>query len=158
MEEIGINSIEVELEIQRKAVEVGVRSPIPLIDITDSKTGKRFIVMERIFGKDIDQARGDINFRLPSNFNSEVFNEKIFQMVKILNKNGIHHCDLFPRNIMFDQNYEPIIIDYGLSKIAKTGEDPYVFINKFGEKIPRYKDLERLDDIKSEIDKLLKRR
>jgi len=154
MEDIATNSIEVELEIQMKATEAGVRSPVPYFDIQDKVNNRRIIVMERIFGNTFQEII-DGKEELPENFNFKAFSEKLKKMVDLLHEHNIHHCDLFPRNIMTDKDGSPVIIDYGISRIVKSNENPYIVINKFGEKIERHRDVSTLDYSLIEIEKFV---
>ena len=63
-----------------------------------------------------------------------IFN-KILKGVKFLHDNGICHLDLHLKNILFDKNFDPKIIDFGLSLEKKYGDkagyfDRRLFIGK----------------------------
>ena len=119
-----VNDIEDELKFQDEAVQLGVRSPKPILSLTTA-TGKEFMVMETIKGhspKDIMEH----NIQLPSVYNRDQFWERLQNMLKTLHDKDIHHRDIHAGNIMMDfESGEPVILDYGCAVHAFGDEDPY---------------------------------
>ena len=48
---------------------------------------------------------------------AKVIFKKILKAFEFLHKNNVCHLDIKPENILFDKEYNPIIIDFGLSEI-----------------------------------------
>jgi len=108
-----LNSVIREAKIQDKAHALGVKTP-DVIFAAATKNGKQFLAMEIIKSKTVEEAISNPEF-FPKNFNKEKFIIKLFDMVAILNKNKIYHRDLKPKNLLFDEDGGPVIIDFGVS-------------------------------------------
>jgi 5'-AMP-activated protein kinase catalytic alpha subunit len=53
---------------------------------------------------------------------SITFMHQIFSGIEYIHKNGIVHRDLKPENLLFDQNKQIKIVDFGLSNQYKPGD------------------------------------
>ena len=60
---------------------------------------------------------------------AKVIFKKILKGVKYCHDNGIYHLDLHFKNIIFDKDYEPKIIDFGLSLESKNLDKSGYFMN-----------------------------
>ena len=68
----------------------------------------------------IENVGKDIGF--PEKYARVIF-KKILEGIKFCHERKICHLDLKPENIALDENFEPIILDFGLSDIFKDEKD-----------------------------------
>ena len=69
-------------------------------------------------------------FNIYKNFAKIIF-KKIVQGIKNCHKANICHLDIKIENILLDENYEPIIVDFGYSKKIKNEKDEKIPIKGF---------------------------
>jgi len=125
--EFSFNDIESEMEIQIEATKYGVRVPLPILTLKTAN-GKKFLVMERIFGtsiQDIEEGKADF----PIDFNIEEFFKEVKVMMAKMHENNLYHRDLHSGNIMLevkDGKIKPVIIDFGHSSYSYGEDDPYM--------------------------------
>ncbi len=89
-----------------------------IVRIHDSgvtKDGSCFYVMDYISGKPLDRLMGD--GQLPIRESLRLF-AKICDAVAAAHLKGVIHRDLKPSNIRIDKHGEPIVVDFGLAKLA----------------------------------------
>ena len=64
---------------------------------------------------------------------AKILFKKIVEGIKFCHKKNICHLDIKPANIIFDNEFEPIIIDFGLSKKIKDDKNEILqYIGKTG--------------------------
>ena len=64
---------------------------------------------------------------------AKILFKKIVEGIKFCHKKNICHLDIKPANIIFDNEFEPIIIDFGLSKKIKDDKNEiFQYIGKTG--------------------------
>ncbi len=96
-----------------------------IVRIHDSgvtKDGSCFYVMDYISGKPLDKLMAE--GQLPIRESLRLF-AKICDAVNAAHLKGVIHRDLKPANIRIDKHGEPIVVDFGLAKLAipDLGED-----------------------------------
>ena len=69
-------------------------------------------------------------FKIYKNFAKIIF-KKIVQGIKNCHESNICHLDIKIENILLDENYEPIIVDFGYSKKIKNEKDEKIPIKGF---------------------------
>ena len=127
IEEVGGNSIKIELNIQNNVSELGIRVPKPFLTVSDPKTNRHFIMMETILGSTLEEALNNPSL-FPSNFDPIRYKQQFNEAVRIMHENGIYHRDLFTKNLMIDQNGDFVLIDFGMSiDTKKTPTRPVHF-------------------------------
>ena len=74
------------------------------------------------------------NYRF-SEKQAKIIFKKIVEGIKFCHNKNICHLDIKPENIIFDNKFEPIIIDFGLSKKIKDNKNEIVqYLGKTGTK------------------------
>ena len=74
------------------------------------------------------------NYRF-SEKQAKIIFKKIVEGIKFCHNKNICHLDIKPANIIFDNKFEPIIIDFGLSKKIKDNKNEIVqYLGKTGTK------------------------
>lgn len=123
--ELKCNDLDMEVEFQNSVYELGVKTPLTFVHIKDTETKEQFILMERIHGPTIDDiVNGDT--RIPENFNHKIFFEKLKGYLDVMHENNIHHRDLHEKNVMINEDGDPVIIDFGTACRAFSGDEfPY---------------------------------
>lgn len=123
--ELKCNDLDTEVEFQNRIRELGIKTPLTLAYMVDTDSKEEFILMERIYGCSI----GDIVYgeaQVPDNYDHKTFFIKLKESVKKMHENNIHHRDLHEGNVMIDDKGEPVIIDFGTSCNAFSGDEfPY---------------------------------
>ncbi len=113
------NDIDTEHKYQISAHKAGVRTPLPLISI-ESADGKKYLIMERIFGYSVGETIEDISL-LPDIFDIDIFAKALESNVSKMHDAQIHHRSLHMQNIMIESSTGlPVILDFGT---ATTGSD-----------------------------------
>jgi serine/threonine protein kinase len=154
------NNIGQEFDIQKRAIEGGVRSPKLILSLETED--RKFLIMERINGgslKDIKEGK----IEKPKNFDHKEFFDKLAEQVEKLHNASVHHRDLHEGNIMFEikkdtEIIEPVIIDYGLSSVVYgDDENPYSVDNfpRPGETTRFPKDIDEIRRVRREAQEYL---
>jgi len=145
-----LNNVIKEAKIQDKVHVLGVKTP-DVIFAAITKNGKQFLAMEIIKSKNLEEAINHPEY-FPKNFNKESFIEKLSEMVGILNKNKIYHRDLKPKNILFDEDGGPVIIDFGVSvrgSFLFRGNPFKEFDSETNETVSFMTDIERVEELRN---------
>ncbi|MFC1566914.1 protein kinase, partial [bacterium] len=87
----------------------------------DEKAGIAYILMPkyRTFQEVLDESKGKIDFQ------KIVF--ELFKGLRVMHDKDIFHRDLKPENIMFDDNGDPIYIDFGYSTNLESTFQEYLY-------------------------------
>ncbi len=124
------NDLLAEAKIQNDAHDFGVRTPL-VYSIVESNEGKRYFLMERIFGASLEDFAKDQKKKLPENITPESFTKDFRKQVDEMHKAGIVHRDLRSANVMINTKGEVVIIDFGVAAkgyspdSARSSELPY---------------------------------
>jgi tetratricopeptide (TPR) repeat protein len=103
---------------EREVQVLGQLSHPNIVRIHDSGAtpdGSFFYVMDYISGRPLDEHLAD---RRPTIDDTLTLFAKICDAVNAAHLKGVIHRDLKPSNIRMDANGEPIVVDFGLAKIA----------------------------------------
>ena len=113
----------------------GEKNPIQFIPYLYDKNND---VNERLYytidyfskGNLLDYVQNSDKF---SERHAKILFKKIVEGIKFCHKKNICHLDIKPANIIFDNEFEPIIIDFGLSKKIKDDKNEILqYIGKTG--------------------------
>lgn len=85
-------------------------------DSGQTSDGSFYYVMDYIAGKSLDEVLKD-STKLPIDDTLELF-IKICDAVNAAHLKGVIHRDLKPANVRINTNGEPVVVDFGLAKIA----------------------------------------
>jgi len=124
---------------------LGIRTPI----LYDIDLGNKSIVMEHLEDTLLKDVLNDLN-KTFTDFKSSkklsIIFKNIGEAIAILHNGNIVHGDLTSSNIFLDENFNPILIDFGLGKFSDILEDKITDIMVFK------KSLKSIDDF---VDKIL---
>lgn len=85
---------------------------------------REMLLMEKINGFNFEEIfdKNKPEAVLPQDFDFQLFKERITRFLdKMHNHYGVFHCDLMPRNIMFDRDTQkPAIIDFDVSRFKSN--------------------------------------
>jgi serine/threonine-protein kinase len=98
-----------------------------LLDGGTTDDGLPYLVMEYIEGQPIDVYCQDNNL---STNNRLILMQKVCRAVQYAHQKLIIHCDLKPANILIDSEGNPKLIDFGISRLAKSTEQPLNIADK----------------------------
>lgn len=92
-------------------------SIVPVYDVGD-ENGQPYFVMRFMTGGSLSDLikKGQFSIQDTANIIS-----KVAQGLAYAHRKGIIHRDLKPDNILFDENAEPFISDFGIAKLAESG-------------------------------------
>lgn len=94
-------------------------SIVPVYDVGD-EDGQPYFVMRYMTGGSLTDLIKKGQFTLAETANIV---SKVAQGLAYAHKKGIIHRDLKPDNILFDENGEPFISDFGIAKLAEAGSN-----------------------------------
>lgn len=137
-----VNNLETEMNLQRQAVSLGVRSPVPILCLATDE--EAFMVMETIRGHSLKDIM-EQHLPLPEQFNPSQFWAKAKSMIDVLHAGQIYHRDVHPGNLMLEYSTAtPVIIDYGRACRAFGDEDPYIQVDVLDRQLNFVDDYEGL--------------
>ncbi len=90
---------------------------VPVYDVGD-EDGQPYFVMRFMTGGSLSDLIKNGQFTLAETAN---IISKIAQGLAYAHRKGVIHRDLKPDNILFDENAEPFISDFGIAKLAESG-------------------------------------
>ncbi len=122
MPQIICNSIDREHELQNKARQGGVRTPLTLISLETEKG--HFFIMEKIIGSTVEEVLA-VPSKLPEQFSVETFMSDLTEQVQKMHATEIHHRDLHSRNVMINEEGLPVIIDFGTASEGSGSDFTY---------------------------------
>jgi tRNA A-37 threonylcarbamoyl transferase component Bud32 len=139
------------------ARKAGVRTPLALISVeTDQGT---FFIMEKVEGHNVEEVIATPSL-LPPSFDYELFFKDLEQQVKKMHDAGIFHRDLHIRNVMINEEGQPVIIDFGTATEGTGSDFTYEELaNLYNENTGRYElvsghfkdDLQMVKNLKSAL-------
>lgn len=137
--ELKCNDLDTEVDFQNRVRALGIKTPLTMAYMIDSESKDEFILMERIYGcsiKDIVYGQDQV----PDNYEHKKFFAQLKENIKKMHENNIHHRDLHEGNVMIDDKGDPVIIDFGTSCTAFSGDEfPYKEeVRMFNEDTKRY--------------------
>ena len=62
----------------------------------------------------------------------------ITEALTYIQDQGVIHCDIKSSNIMFKQNREPVLVDFGIAKVLEESLEPYLTQTRMGIGTPEY--------------------
>lgn len=124
--EIKINSIFEEAEFQAKAHDAGVRTPRYVMAIKDTDSRQEYILMERIKGVSLGDARDPYcELVMPDAYEHKVFFNNLKVMLDKMHDARIHHRDLHAGNVMVTEEGDPVIIDFGAACMSHYSDNDH---------------------------------
>lgn len=137
--QLKCNDLDTEVDFQNRVRELGIKTPLTMAYMIDPELKEEFILMERIYGcsiKDIIYGQDQV----PDKYDHKKFFGQLKENIKKMHENNIHHRDLHEGNVMIDTNGDPVIIDFGTSCTAFSGDEfPYKEeVLMFNEETKRY--------------------
>lgn len=161
--QLNCNDIYREHDLQVKATEQGVRTPLILLAI-ETDENEKYIIMKKVNGHSVKDVLANNNL-LATKFNYETFCKSLDeQIAKLHNKgkmtDGIYHRDLHLGNIMIDEEGLPVIIDFGTATEGTGSDFTYEeSVEMYNPKTKRYEmvngyfkdDIEMIKNIKASL-------
>lgn len=102
----------------RAAAQLSHPNIVPIYD-AGFENDRFFVASAFITGQTLEDliARGDLDFR-----QTVFIIHKLAEALDYAHKKGIVHRDIKPANVMIDETGAPLIMDFGLAKIAESAE------------------------------------
>ena len=99
-------------------IVAGLEHPaiVPVYDVGE-EDGQPYYVMRYMTGGSLSSWVNKGKFSLQDTAH---IIEKVAQGLAYAHKKGVIHCDLKPDNILFDENGDPFISDFGVAQLTKT--------------------------------------
>lgn len=94
-------------------------SIVPVYDVGD-EDGQPYFVMRFMTGGSLSDLIKQGQFSIKD---TAIIISKIAQGLAYAHRKGIIHRDLKPDNVLFDENGEPFISDFGIAKLAESGSN-----------------------------------
>ncbi len=128
---------------REKEILAGLAHPniATLLDAGTTDDGIPYLAMEYVKGEPIDEFCRRQN--LPLNARLKLFN-KVCDAVGLAHRNLIIHRDLKPSNILVNEDGEPKLLDFGISKLLDTNADEGTQVTQLGALTPQYASPEQI--------------